>query len=305
MADFATRLKTLRKERGLRQVDLAGEMGVAQTTIANYEQHTRFPDEATLRRIANYFDVSLDYLLGRSDVHGLEGAAGAIGTSGANSVERLSPLAKTYVERLLGGDRTEAYQTILDAVHSGSAVREIYSDVLQPALKTVGRLWETGEIDVATEHYFSEATESLMSLLYPFLRRPEHDRGVVVLVGVNGEFHHIGLKMISDVLEEEGWKCFYLGTNTPTASLVQAVDDRHADILAIAATMPFNVDTVATTIIHVRAGSARTNLKIITGGQAFNMDEGLWKKVGADGYARNLSETIEVVNSLGGSISEA
>jgi MerR family transcriptional regulator, light-induced transcriptional regulator len=302
MADFATRLRELRKDRGLRQVDLAGEMGVAQTTIANYEQHTRFPDEDTLRKIANYFDVSLDFLLGRSHTS-LRGGNNGASTVREVSMATLSPLAESYVKQLLGGDRTRAYQTILGAARDGASVRALYADVLQPALQAVGRLWETAEIDVATEHYFSEATESLMSLLYPYLQQPKHDRGVVVSVGVNGEFHHIGVKMISDILGEEGWKCFYLGTNTPTASLVQALDERKADILAISATMPFNVDTVATTIKHVRSTSQRANLKIITGGQAFNRDSSLWKDVGADGYARDLSETIQKVNLLGSSMS--
>ena len=68
MADFASRLRELRKERGYRQADLATELGVAQTTVANYEQHTRFPDETMLLKIANLFGVSLDYLLGRTDI---------------------------------------------------------------------------------------------------------------------------------------------------------------------------------------------------------------------------------------------
>ena len=66
MADISTRLRQLRKERDLRQVDLANDLGIAQTTVANYEQHSRFPDETMLLKLASYFDVSLDYLLGRS-----------------------------------------------------------------------------------------------------------------------------------------------------------------------------------------------------------------------------------------------
>ncbi len=66
-ADFSTRLRELRMTRGLRQKDLAAAMGLAQTTIANYEKKLRFPDEDTLRGIADFFQTSLDYLLGRTD----------------------------------------------------------------------------------------------------------------------------------------------------------------------------------------------------------------------------------------------
>ncbi len=67
MADFASRFRELRKKRGLRQQDLADTLGLAQTTIANYAQKLRFPDEKTLGEIADYFGASLDFLLGRVD----------------------------------------------------------------------------------------------------------------------------------------------------------------------------------------------------------------------------------------------
>lgn len=67
MKEFTERLKELRKAHQLRQKDLAKDLEVARTTIANYEQGTRFPDKETLLALANYFAVSTDYLLGRSD----------------------------------------------------------------------------------------------------------------------------------------------------------------------------------------------------------------------------------------------
>lgn len=67
MSQFTIRLKNLRKKNNLRQQDLATKLGVARTTIANYEQGTRFPDKDTLNSLANFFNVSIDYLLGRSD----------------------------------------------------------------------------------------------------------------------------------------------------------------------------------------------------------------------------------------------
>jgi len=61
------RLKQLRTERGLSQVRLAMELSVSQHTISRYETGEREADYATLIRIADYFDVSVDYLLERTD----------------------------------------------------------------------------------------------------------------------------------------------------------------------------------------------------------------------------------------------
>lgn len=60
------RLRLLRGER-LTQAQMADRIGVARTTYAMYEQGKREPDNATLIKIADYFEVSTDYLLGRTD----------------------------------------------------------------------------------------------------------------------------------------------------------------------------------------------------------------------------------------------
>ncbi|MCL4514019.1 MAG: helix-turn-helix domain-containing protein [Firmicutes bacterium] len=62
------RLAFLRKEKGLSQYELAKALGFSRGQIANYEQGSRRPDPATLQRLADYFNVSVDYLLGRNNV---------------------------------------------------------------------------------------------------------------------------------------------------------------------------------------------------------------------------------------------
>lgn len=65
--DFGTRLTALRKQKKLLQADLANKIGIARATYGAYEQGTRQPDFDTLEKIADFFEVSTDYLLGRSD----------------------------------------------------------------------------------------------------------------------------------------------------------------------------------------------------------------------------------------------
>jgi transcriptional regulator with XRE-family HTH domain len=65
---FGARLRQLREENNLYQKDLASELGLTQKTISNYENNERFPDPKTLSKIADLFDVSIDFLLNRSDM---------------------------------------------------------------------------------------------------------------------------------------------------------------------------------------------------------------------------------------------
>lgn len=64
---FAERLKLLRKEAGLTQVQLAEKMGVSKGTVAMWEIGKREPNFETLDTLSNIFDRRIDYILGRSD----------------------------------------------------------------------------------------------------------------------------------------------------------------------------------------------------------------------------------------------
>ncbi len=61
------RLKELRKKRGISQLKLALDLNMNQNTISRYETGEREADYATLIRFADYFNVSIDYLLRRTD----------------------------------------------------------------------------------------------------------------------------------------------------------------------------------------------------------------------------------------------
>lgn len=61
------RLKELRKEKGISQLKLAMDLNTSQNTISRYETGEREPGIAELIKIADYFNVSVDYLLERTN----------------------------------------------------------------------------------------------------------------------------------------------------------------------------------------------------------------------------------------------
>jgi len=64
---FSARLAQLREERGLTRKEVAEKLNIDQTTYGKYELSKRQPDYDTLKKIASFFDVSIDYLLGLTD----------------------------------------------------------------------------------------------------------------------------------------------------------------------------------------------------------------------------------------------
>ena len=64
---FSSRLRDLRKERKIYQREVGDELGVCYTTVSGYESGRNEPSLELLCHLADYFDVSTDYLLGRSN----------------------------------------------------------------------------------------------------------------------------------------------------------------------------------------------------------------------------------------------
>lgn len=66
------RIRTLREEKQMSQIDLAKQFNITSATISQYELGKRFPDQETLEKLADFFDVSVDYLLCRTKIRKLD-----------------------------------------------------------------------------------------------------------------------------------------------------------------------------------------------------------------------------------------
>lgn len=67
MADFSERIRELRKKEGMTQAALGEIIGVGQDSISIYERGKNYPEVRNLIILADYFGVSIDYLVGRTD----------------------------------------------------------------------------------------------------------------------------------------------------------------------------------------------------------------------------------------------
>jgi len=212
--------------------------------------------------------------------------------------QRWASKADAYLEALLRLDRDLAHRLILDAVAGGVSVEDIYVHVLQRSLYELGRLWELNRVTVAQEHYCTAATQLIMCQLYPMICSTQKQGRAMIATCVGGELHEIGVRMLADLLELNGWDTHYLGANTPTPSLLRLIEDYPVDLLAISATLTAHIDMVAAMIGALRTSEAGRRVKVLVGGQAFNADRTLWRAIGADGYAADGREGVMLANRL-------
>ena len=170
-------------------------------------------------------------------------------------------LAGRYLACLLETDRYSAEHLIMDAVAGGMLIKDVYLHIFQPAMYDIGRLWQIGAISVAQEHYCTAATQMIMARLYPQIFKSTQKGRRLVATCVNGEQHELGIRMLADIFELDGWDTHFLGANMPKSGIIKLITDIGADVLAISATITANVPHVAELIAAVRAGPSRAPSK--------------------------------------------
>ncbi|MBN2292608.1 MAG: cobalamin-dependent protein [Pirellulales bacterium] len=209
-------------------------------------------------------------------------------------------LASQYLLLLLEGDRRRASQLIIEALDRGHNVRELYTQVLMPAQEELGRMWIDNEINVAEEHFASQTTRNVMAQLLPHATLQPSNGKTMIAAAVAGNQHDIGLQIVANFFEIDGWRSILLGANVPVRDLAQAVDYFEADLLGISVSQITQLGAVKRTIQAVKNSTRDGAVKIMLGGRAFKYAEDLPKELGADAYAADPKEAVNLGRQLVG-----
>ena len=138
----------------------------------------------------------------------------------------------------------------------------------------------------------------IMSQLYQYIFNSERNGLRLVATCISGDLHEVGIRMVADFFEMEGWDTFYLGANTPIESIIRTLREQEANLLVVSATMAYHVRAVADLIQAVRKDPVLSGVKIMVGGYPFNVAPELWQVIGADAHATNATGAIGKATDL-------
>ncbi len=212
--------------------------------------------------------------------------------------EPLGKLAKSFNEALLRGDKVSANRMVMEAVNNGTSIKDIYLHVFQKSQLEIGRLWLTNEITVAKEHYASAATQLIMSQLYSYIFTTERVGHTFIGACIGGELHELGIRMVGDFFEMEGWDTYYLGANTPVPTIISAIEENQADVVGLSISMPYHRSLVKKAIDEIRKHFNSSSPKILVGGNGINQNKEIWGFLGADGYGADAQEAVDRAKQL-------
>ena len=199
-----------------------------------------------------------------------------------------------YLDAIRAGVRRRAFEVVEEARAAGHDLPSIYLEVFQPALREIGRLWQQNLLTVAHEHLATAITEWAMLKVYEEATpRPPAGRTLIAAC-TETERHQIGLRMLCDFMDLEGWQTVFLGAAVPPEALVQLVAEHEPDVLALSASTAPHLPQLRATIAAVRAGVPRPPLFLV-GGRPFLDDPGLGDTVGADLVARDAGAAARLL----------
>src|SRR6056297_1875083 len=149
-------------------------------------------------------------------------------------------------------EREKAVSLILDLAESDILIEDIYLKIFQNVQYEIGRLWQLNQISIAQEHYGTSVTQLAMSQLYPNIFTSFQKGKKALTTCIGDELHELGIRMVADLLELNGWDTIHLGSNTPVLEILQIIEEKNIDVLAISVTLPNQLEESKSLISAVR-----------------------------------------------------
>lgn len=174
---------------------------------------------------------------------------------------------QNFLDGLLSGNRVVCSNIVNELIENNISIINIYEKVIKKALYDIGELWEYNKISVATEHLSSAICSAILNEHYFFIVSKQKRDRKVLMACVEKEHHEIGVKMISDIFEMNGWKSYFLGAKTPTADLISLAKTISPDIIAVSLSIYFHLPELEKLIRLFR--QEFSEIPILVGGQAF------------------------------------
>ena len=184
---------------------------------------------------------------------------------------------------------------LADAADSGVPVSLLYLDVIHPAMVEIGDLWERSLLSVAQEQLATQITQlAMIELAARFDVHPAPGERRLAVVGSSpGEQHAIGVRMVADFLESQGWSTLLPGAHADADEIVSLAAERRPDMVAISTSLSGNLLAVGRICAKLRHLPDRP--LIVVGGRAYDGDAARARAVGADEFAPDPEQLLEVL----------
>ena len=219
-------------------------------------------------------------------------------TVGEGAVKSAAPAGDWTLEQMIAaglkGEVPEAVKKLLETMDSMAVV----DDILIPALDRVGAGFEAGRVFLPQLIQAAGAAQAAFEVIRDQLAAQPGANSVpkapIVLATVKGDIHDIGKNIVKVLLENYGYPVVDLGRDVEPAAVAEAAKRHSAPLVGLSALMTTTLSGMEDTIRLLRA--EKIPCKVVVGGAVLTADYA--KKIGADFYAKDAKESVDVARKV-------
>jgi 5-methyltetrahydrofolate--homocysteine methyltransferase len=208
----------------------------------------------------------------------------------------------TLKRALIVADRELALAATNRLIDGGVDPTTVLEEGMAVAMFDLGEMWKRGEVFLPEVVASAEVFKQCNAIVEPVLlanRDPDAEaNALVVLATVKGDLHDLGKNMVGAMLRTSGFDVMDLGKDVNADRIVEVIKEHMPTIVGLSALLTTTVPYQETVIKKVVAEGLRDRVKIMVGGAPVTPE---WAdKIGADGYANNAPEAVEIAKKLTG-----
>jgi corrinoid protein of di/trimethylamine methyltransferase len=190
------------------------------------------------------------------------------------------------------GRAKDVKELVQQAIDQGIGAQTILEEGLLAGMNVVGEKFRVGEVFVPEVMIAARAMNTGMALLKPLLTGAGVEAtGKVVIGTVKGDLHDIGKNLVRMMMQGKGLEVIDLGADVSAEKFIQAINDHHADILALSAMLTTTMHEMKVVIEALKQAGIRDKVKVMVGGAPIT--EGFRATIGADAYGVDATSASE------------
>jgi corrinoid protein of di/trimethylamine methyltransferase len=205
-------------------------------------------------------------------------------------------------QALIVADHEAAVEAASRLIEAGADPRHVLEDGMAVAMFDLGEMWKRGEVFLPEVVASAEVFKACNAIVEPVLlaqRQPGDPVAALVVMGtVKGDLHDLGKNMVGAMLRTSGFEVLDLGKDVSADRFVEAIRDHHPAIVGMSALLTTTVPYQKTVIERLETEGLRDSVRVMVGGAPVTPE---WaERIGADGYASNAPEAVELAKKLVG-----
>jgi corrinoid protein of di/trimethylamine methyltransferase len=203
-------------------------------------------------------------------------------------------------QALIAADMDLGLAAVQRLVDAGADPKWILEAGMAVAMFDLGEMWKRGEVFlpevVASAEVFKRCNAIVEPVLLAQKDPGEEANALVLLATVKGDLHDLGKNMVGAMLRTSGFDVHDLGKDVSADRIIEAIEELRPTIVGLSALLTTTVPYQETVIRKLESAGVRDRVAIMVGGAPVTPE---WAdKIGADGYANNAPEAVEIAKKL-------